>query len=136
MSGTPAEQVAALKEFISAPEAIVLCLVATIAANVAILLPSISALEPWVARQPWWPQARKLQKHMNMNFGYAEEDCTDEVLLNFYCFVCCVSVHHIVLGLASQSSSHEGRLATPCSLSDASGRLASMDMISSRCSSE
>jgi len=91
-------QATALMGFISEPEHIVLCLLATLAANIAILLPSISALEPWVARQPWWPQARKLQKHMNMNFGYMEEDCTDEVLLNFYCFVCVVSVHHLVLG--------------------------------------
>lgn len=51
-----------------------------------------------VAKKPWWSSAEPLQKQLMMNFGYPEEACTPEVLVESYAFVLVGCGHHFLIG--------------------------------------
>jgi len=48
-----------------------------------------------VSRKPWWPNARPLQAALFKNFGYPEEDLSEEALLDGYAFVLVGCGHHL-----------------------------------------
>jgi len=50
--------------------------------------------------KPWCSQAMQLQKSLAMNFGYQEKDCTEEAMLDAYCFVLLFCFHHFLAGCA------------------------------------
>lgn len=52
-----------------------------------------------VSRQPWWPNARPLQGALFKNFGYPEQDLSEEVLLDGFAYVLLGCGHHVLAGL-------------------------------------
>lgn len=67
----------------------------------AILCEAITKkLIPVFHSKPWWPQAAGLQKALMMNFGYPEEACTDDALIDGYVFVIVICGHHFTFGSA------------------------------------
>ncbi|CAK0827797.1 unnamed protein product, partial [Prorocentrum cordatum] len=53
-----------------------------------------------VEKMPWWPSAQPLQKGLMMNFGFAEDDCTPEMMLEGFSFVLLICGHHFLMGMA------------------------------------
>ena len=53
-------------------------------------------LKKVVERRLWWPSAMLLQKAMLKNFGYPDETCTSDMLLDGFTFILCISSHHFL----------------------------------------
>jgi len=53
-----------------------------------------------VEKMPWWPSAQPLQKGLMMNFGFAEDTCTPEMMLEGFSFVLLICGHHFLMGMA------------------------------------
>lgn len=84
--------------FVDVPSCLVFCSVLALATGVLFEMLN-KAIMGFVRTKPWCPQAMDLQKALCKNFGYKEEDCTYEAMLDMYSFVLVFCGHHLVAGL-------------------------------------
>lgn len=88
-----------IKDVLTDPTLGPLIIFASLLVNCLVVFGCIKVVKLWVEPRPWWPAAKVLQAQMMQNFGFREEDCTDEVTLHVYSLVCVFCIHHAILGI-------------------------------------
>mmetsp|Transcript_98843 Transcript_98843/g.262462 ORF Transcript_98843/g.262462 Transcript_98843/m.262462 type:complete len:344 (-) Transcript_98843:142-1173(-) len=87
--------IAACTSTLNGSVAIVLAMAAVTA---AVLETANMKIMKIVKKKPWWPNAQPLQQALMVNFGYPEEACTPDVLLDAFAFILCICSHHFSMG--------------------------------------